>query len=524
MKKLLVFMIFCNFFLVSANSGQDSLNFQGHIQEVIKKQNNDRNDVYLKLLSARDSSAYFVDDFYLVFIIEQTHKLLLSDYVGKESVPEIGLKLENIEVIQKRLNGQKVNFISSMKKIFPDYPSERSYQYSDLNPGIPDEDYFHRYIEVPVSYGNPEMGTFRLYYELCSDFDESKPSIIIPTDGQRSLSQVGWADKYKENFALDYNTVTYEYRGMYASSIPEVENKNTDWNTIYEILNSDNDVKDIERIRKDIPGKGQIYVLGGSGTAMMGLKYLSNYPQKIKRAYLMSFFKDAKGSSLSGIRYFKNFINKNNLEEDYISALENENTYSKQVLFLLQRLLYFDEEQAKQLIVELSQNKFDLYKKYTKMLGSVDFFIRSARKYKPWSVTFMYETNINTSDQEIYNINYPFYEIAKPIRKARQKQYKSGEDLFDTPNLNDVQTEILLIAGSMDQVAPVNQLERIHRELPNSKLAIIKAYHCLQSSSDSKTCRNGLANLFFKSGYDSTAFEKYFDSSNVEKMFIELKE
>src|SRR6056297_3340523 len=142
MKKLLVFMIFCNFFLASANSGQDSLNFQGHIQEVIKKQNNDRNDVYLKLLSARDSSAYFVDDFYLVFIIEQTHKLLLSDYVGKESVPEIGLKLENIEVIQKRLNGQKVNFISSMKKIFPDYPSERSYQYSDLNPGIPDEDYF----------------------------------------------------------------------------------------------------------------------------------------------------------------------------------------------------------------------------------------------------------------------------------------------------------------------------------------------------------------------------------------------
>lgn len=524
MKKLLIVVIFCNLLITNAWAKQDSLNFVGNVQEVIKKQNNERNDVYLKLVSKRDSSVYFVDDFYLVFIIEQTHKQLLSDLIGKKSVREIGLRLENIEVAKKQIDGKKVKFITSIDKIFPDYPSERSYQYSDLNPGIPDEDYFHRYIEVPVSYENPEMGKFELYYELCSDFDESKPSIIIPTDGQRSLSQVGWADKYKQNFELDYNTVTYEYRGMYASSIPEVENKNTDWNTLYKILNSDNVVKDIEKIRQDIPGDGEVYVLGGSGTAMIGLKYLANYPEKIKRAYLMSFFKDAKGSSLSGVRFFKDFIASNNLKAKYVSALNNENTYKYQVLFLLQRLLYFDEQQAKQLIVELSQNKFDLYKKYTDMLGTVDFFIRSARKYKPWSVTFMYETNINTSSYEIYDINYPFFEIAKPLRQARKKQYKSGEDLFDTPNLDKVQTEILLIAGSMDQVAPVNQLERIHQELSNSKLAIFKAYHCLQSSSESKSVRNKLANLFFKSGSDSKNMENYLKSSSLVNKFIELKE
>lgn len=137
---------------------------------------------------------------------------------------------------------------------------------------------------MPVSYQNPDGETFLLYYELCSDFDESRPTVIIPTDAQRSLSQVGWADKYKEMFELEeYNTVTFEYRGMYASGIPEVSNPGLDWSRAYQILNSDNAVEDIERIRRDLMGDRQVFILGGSGTAMMGLKYISRYPQNVKK-------------------------------------------------------------------------------------------------------------------------------------------------------------------------------------------------------------------------------------------------
>ena len=526
MKKVLSILLVFNFLLTADTTKNFSHTFQGYIEEVIKKQNsNERNNIYLKLISSEDSSSYYVDDFYLVFIIEHTHKVLLSEFAEKQSKPEIGLRLENIKLKQRHIRGNQYNFITGMEKIFPNYPeSDRAYQYSDLNPGIPEEDYYHRFVTVPVSYDNPEMGEFKLYYELCSDFDETKPTVIIPTDGQNTLSQVGMADKYKDMFDLDYNTVTYEYRGMYTSSIPAVENKNTAWNTIYKILNTDNVIQDIERIRRDLPGKRKIYILGGSGTAMIGLKYTAQYPENVKRAYLMSFFKDARGSSESRIRFFKEFIDRNDLKESYISAIENFNKKKHQILFLLQRLLYFDKEAAKKMVIELSQNKLDLYKKYTKMLGTVNYFMESARKYKPWSVVFMYETNINTTDSGIYNINYPFYKIADPLREARKNIVNKDKDLFDIDNLSNVDTEILLVAGTLDQVAPVNQLQRIHDELPNSQLAVFEAYHCLQSTESSKKNRNKLANLFFKYGHTSPEVNEYLHSPDLKGKFIKIVE
>lgn len=526
MRKYLLLFFFFNILLGAVETEKDTLNFQGFIKKVIEKENSsDRNNIYLELISSQDSSSYYIDDFYLVFIIEQTHKFLLSDYIGEKFTPEIQIKLENITVNTKNLKDSKANYISSMEKIFPDYPnSDASYLYSEINPGNPEENYYHRYIEVPISYQNPQKGTFKLYYELCSDFDKSKPTIIIPTDGQRSLSQVGWADKYKQRFNLKYNTVTYEYRGMYASDIPDINNKALEWETAYEILNSDNVIQDIERIRKDLLGDEKVFILGGSGTAMIGLKYVAQYPEKIKRAFLMSFFKDAQGSSESGVKYFKNFINENNLNEKYIYALENPKTRPVQLRFLLQRLLYFDKEKAKELIVELSEDKFDLYRKYTTMLGDVDFFTRSIQKYKPWSVVFMYETNINTTSYGIYDINHPFYEVANPIRKAFDQEHKSKQHLFNINNLENVNTEILLVGGKLDQVAPLNQLKIIHKELPNSKLAVFDAYHCLQSSDKSKEIRNKLANLFFENGYDSEKIKKYLNSAPAKEKFIKIIE
>ncbi|NOX87496.1 MAG: alpha/beta hydrolase [Calditrichaeota bacterium] len=511
--------------LTIAYSVENNQNFEGRLVNVIAKENsNDRNDVYLKLQSANDSTTYFVDDFFITFIIEQTYKILLSDYIGKDADSlNISLKLENIVISEGKINGQTVNFISAVERIFPQFPqSENSYLYKELNPGTPEQDFYHRYIDVPVSYRDPSKGTFKLYYELCSDFDKTKPTILIPTDGQRSLSQVGWADKYKKMFNLDYNTVVYEYRGMYLSKIKLLQNKNIDWELAYELLNSDNVVEDIERIRKDLLGEEKINILGGSGTAMIGLKYIAKYPEKVNRAFLMSFFKDAKGSSESGVLFFKNFLESNRLKKRYEAALQNPEIERSQLLFLIQRLLYFNKDEVKQMIIEISENNLSRYKKYTKLLGTVDFFIRSVQKYKPWTVVFMYETNIKTSFDETIDINYPFLKIAEPLLKIYGSASQYEEHLFDIKNLKDVNTEILLVGGTLDQVAPLNELERIHKELPNSEFAVFEAYHCLQSPAEAKECRNNLADLFFTYGCNSKEIRDYLEKSKPNNTFIKF--
>ncbi len=274
-------------------------------------------------------------------------------------------------------------------------------------------------------------------------------------------------------------------------------------------------MEDIERIRQDLLGDEKVYILGGSGTAMMGMKYVANYPEKVEKAFLMSFFKDAKGSSEAGVTFFSNFLTENKLMPHYKKIINQKIVDPHQLLFLIQRLLYYDKDIGKNMILELSENKRELYKKYTEQLGSVDFFIRSAQKYKPWSVVFMYETNIKTNLNGLPDINYPFYEMGAPVRKVRKNPQ---QDLFDIDGLGQVKTEVLLVAGTLDQVAPVSELKRIHDQLPNSKLVIFEAYHCLQASDESKECRNGLANTFFKSGKIQT----YLDSSKTTCNFIKL--
>ncbi|MDI6701282.1 MAG: alpha/beta fold hydrolase [bacterium] len=496
--------------------------FIGTIDEIIeKKESVERNNIFVKLISDKEEILY-IDDFFIVFIIEQTHKILLSDYISKPLPKEIRLKLENITIENK----WSKPFLKSVEKIFPNYSeSENSFIYNEINPGTPKEDYYHRYIDVPVSYKDPGKGTFKLYYELCSDYDETKPTIMIPTDGQRSLSQVGWADKYKKMFSLeDFNTVTDEYRGMYASKIPIVENKNADWGILYEILNSDNVIEDIELIRKDLLGDKPIYILGGSGTAMIGLKYISKYYEKVEKAFLMSFVKDAKGCSEAGVFFFNNFLNKNNLSDQFESLYHKDRIDMKQTLFLIQRLFYYDQKIVKNMIIELSEDKFDLFEKYNKQLGSLDFFVRSAQKYRPWVVVFMYETNINTSSDSMPDINYPFYKIAEPIREYYISNEEETPSLFSIENLDEIDTEILLVAGRLDQVFPLFEMKRIHSGLKNSELAIFEAYHCLETPKESKLCRNNLANLFFKTGNKSPEIKRYLKIHGDKCNFIKFEE
>lgn len=103
-----------------------------------------RNHVNLKLSSLEGSEVYYLDDFSLIYLIENTHKLILSDYAEKRLPEEIGFKLEDITIDKMEKHGRSLHFITGMKKIYPDYPAR-------INP-------------IPMNQSIPEFlaGTFTI--------------------------------------------------------------------------------------------------------------------------------------------------------------------------------------------------------------------------------------------------------------------------------------------------------------------------------------------------------------------------
>jgi pimeloyl-ACP methyl ester carboxylesterase len=421
-----------------------------------------------------------VGDFYVILVLELTHHVLFADMAAPE-LAALGLtaRFTDVTIRSGAFGGGERDVIVGVGRIYPAHPrSAVGHDYRALNPGCPEPDFHRRYIRVPVAYDRPEWGEFDLYYELCSDFDESRPTIIVPTDGQRMLSQVGWADRYKEIFATSLNVVTYEYRGMPCSPIAGLEPGTTDWWRAAVALHSDQVVEDIERIRQDLLGDRNVNILGGSGTAMIGLKYLSRYGRHVDRALLMSLFKDARGSSEAGNRFLADFLRDHDLTRVFARLVADSPVAVDQLLFLMQRLLYADQQRVVRLIEQLDAGERTLFDELTAELGTVANFVESAQRYRPWTVVFMHETNLPSAADGEPDINAPFYLIGEPLARLVERR-QLPPLFFDVTGLEHIDTEVLLIGGTLDPVAPIDETMRIHHRLPNSSFAIFAAQHCL---------------------------------------------
>ncbi len=464
--------------------------------------------------------SFITCDSYFIRCIEQAWHIFFEEHIGKD-LSSLGINVRVKGLGLKRQGKAGSMEADYFRSVIPGNGYEEEIPYHSLNPGVLKADFYHRYIEVPVDYSNRDAGSFKLYYELDSGFDPDSPTILIPTDGQRLYSQAGWADRYKKIFSLESNVVTYEYRGMSLSPVKCLQPGN--WVQAYRILNTDNVVEDIESIRRDILGNREVNILGGSGIAMMGLKYISKYYRHVRRAFLMSFFRDASGSSEAGRRYFRAFIEKNGLKEDMAKIIASRPEDVSQLLFMAQKLLYYDEGEAVLLISGTASGTSDRFDRYLEKMGTSDFFIRFYRKYCPWSVVFMFETNIRTADDGYPDINYPYLQIGEPLSRLQCSELAEFRP-FDIKGLEKAQTEILLLAGTLDQVAPLDEMEKIHHLLPDSRLAVFDAYHCLQVSQEARKTRNLSANIFFRHGLHSKELDDYLQSREGKGKFIKFYE
>jgi pimeloyl-ACP methyl ester carboxylesterase len=149
-------------------------------------------------------------------------------------------------------------------------------------------DFHHRYVEVPLDHGNPEAGTFTLYYELSSNFDFGNPTVFYIVDGQQYTHG---ADKTAEGyqFSDSLNLVLIEYRSRKHSPIDLTKaDGSVGWEKAYRLTASHQAAEDIEAVRRDLfsdQPQTRIDLYGRSGGAYLVHEYLSRYPKHAARAF-----------------------------------------------------------------------------------------------------------------------------------------------------------------------------------------------------------------------------------------------
>lgn len=372
------------------------------------------------------------------------------------------------------------------------------------------QDFFHRFIQVPRNYDKAYSGTFNLYYEICKDFDSAKPTVMVPSDGQMEESIVGRVDAYRKSVGPDVNIVTFQYRGKHNSKI-EIN----DWEEAAEILSIDQAIEDIESVRIDLLGDRPMYLWGGSGLGIMGLKYLSRYHKNVSRALLFSISQDAKGLSEAGNTFFLEFLHKFSLEQKFRTILSENKIDKRQFMYVLQRLLYSNQQKANTLIKKMAENDFSLFQSLNDETGQLSEEISKIVKDHPDIAVWMFETNIPKDEIDgIPDINFPFVEMGRPLFDLAEKGIIKN-NFLTTPGLEKVSTEVLLVAGEMDQVTPEAETLKIHQQLPSSTHLLFRAYHSLM---DIPQCRNEMSGVFFKDG--TSGVKNILSTSPCKEFFI----
>ncbi|SHN18449.1 hypothetical protein SAMN04488057_109164 [Cyclobacterium lianum] len=142
-----------------------------------------------------------------------------------------------------------------------------------------------RFISVPLDHREPRGKQIAISYTLFQPYEEQKETILLledPLDNyfQQSMDLRDLAD--------EFNLV--QIKGRYQSKVLLTtihSSGQTDWFKAYQLLNVDQRARDLESVRKALPGDRPVHLVGFSGAAAYLHYYLSLYPKKVSS--LISF-------------------------------------------------------------------------------------------------------------------------------------------------------------------------------------------------------------------------------------------
>lgn len=387
----------------------------------------------------------------------------------------------------------------------------------------PKEDFTHHYIDVPIDYSNPSLGTFKLYFEVNNDYNSTKPTLFIITDGQQPINVNGKPDFYKERINISLNVVLIEHRGMPCSKIDYVyEDGNLNWRKAYTVFDSNNVVEDIESVRKSfLVQNTKILITGGSGGGVLASQYLAKYSKNVSKAFLERTTDNTKTSNIREKEFFNSLLTENNAFEKFNKVKES-NIVKNIVFFsILQRIGYDylpEEKMQVKLIETLYNNDLSLfnklYEKY-KENGFIDptiidpKFLKQYLEEQPFMSVRLYEIFDGVSGSEPNNaFNYYFLEPLKNLGL----QHKTI-DVRD--KLANIDTKVLLVTARWDHVIPYQEMVAMHTNMRHSSLIILNDTHSLTKNIE---CKNNLLRIFIENENDSSAINEYLNSGECSIM------
>jgi hypothetical protein len=161
-------------------------------------------------------------------------------------------------------------------------------------------DSHHIYISLPVDHNNPALGTFTGFYLLSPGFKPGNDVIFQLYDNQQEMvgmiSDSGSFDVFNERVGKDMSYVLIGNRGVSPTLFPEVfkADGKPDYALALKLYGSENQVEDIEAVRKDMIRRGllqegsRIMLYGGSGGGVLIQQYLNKYGMHVSRVQLES--------------------------------------------------------------------------------------------------------------------------------------------------------------------------------------------------------------------------------------------
>ncbi|MDO6440191.1 alpha/beta hydrolase [Cyclobacterium sp. 1_MG-2023] len=149
---------------------------------------------------------------------------------------------------------------------------------------LPPSDTTH-FLLVPLDHHVKNARKIEISYMLMHAYDKQKETILLIEDP---------LDKYfQESIDLqplrdEFNIVHIKGRNE-ADAILKIINSSgeIDWAKAYQLLNMDQQARDIELVRKDLPGDRPVHLFGYSGAAAYSHYYLGLFPENVKS--LISF-------------------------------------------------------------------------------------------------------------------------------------------------------------------------------------------------------------------------------------------
>lgn len=156
-------------------------------------------------------------------------------------------------------------------------------------------DRFHHYIDWPVDHGDPARGTFRGFYLLSPGFFDGGEATFLLTDGQMELVGTSTDFGFFDAMLGGAPYVLIGVRGHAPTLLPEVHpGGKVDYASATRLYGSDQQVEDIEAVRRDmqrkglLPKDGRINVFGASGAGVLAQQYVSRHGAHVRRLLLES--------------------------------------------------------------------------------------------------------------------------------------------------------------------------------------------------------------------------------------------